>query len=409
MDLILNYSFLRGGIKVKRFMGMTKDKVLPYGYQDIDQDDIDIVSDALTGEFLTTGPLVENFETALKNLTDAKYAVTCSSGTAALHLACMALGIKKGDWVIVPSITFLATANAVRYCQADVLFCDVDPNTGLITPETLRNAILDARERGLKIKAVIVVHLTGRHVDLKEIKEITHINKLELIADSCHAIGGVYDNMPIGKSYYEQINTFSFHPVKAFTTGEGGAITTNNQKLASAIRQMRSHNMIKDGSNENKWQYVMNDIGYNYRLSDIQCALGISQLKKLKGFKQKRSRLVKFYNSKLQKFFPKITTPDRYGPKIFESVNWHLYSILIDFKALKISRGKFMENLRQKKINTQVHYIPVHTQPYYTKLYGSLNIPGSIEYFERTLSLPLFTKMHKDDIEFVVKALEELV
>ena len=153
-------------------MGMAKDKVLPYGYQDIDQDDIDIVSDALTGEFLTTGPLVENFETALKNLTDAKYAVTCSSGTAALHLACMALGIKKGDWVIVPSITFLATANAVRYCQADVLFCDVDPNTGLITPETLRNAIQDARERGLKIKAVIVVHLTGRHVDLKEIKEI---------------------------------------------------------------------------------------------------------------------------------------------------------------------------------------------------------------------------------------------
>ena len=196
--------------------------------------------------------------------------------------------------------------------------------------------------------------------------------------------------------------------MKAFTTGEGGAITTNNEKLASAIRQMRSHNMIKDGSNENKWQYVMNDIGYNYRLSDIQCALGISQLKKLKGFKQKRSRLVKFYNSKLQKFFPKITTPDRYGPTIFESVNWHLYSILIDFKALKISRGKFMENLRQKKINTQVHYIPVHTQPYYTKLYGSLNMPGSMM-FERTLSLPLFTKMHKDDIEFVVKALEELL
>ena len=165
MDLILNYSFLRRGIKVKRFIGMAKDKVLPYGYQDIDQDDIDIVSDALTGEFLTTGPLVENFETALKNLTDAKYAVTCSSGTAALHLACLALGIKRGDWVIVPSITFLATANAVRYCQADVLFCDVDPNTGLITPETLRNAIQDARERGLNIKAVIVVHLTGRHVD----------------------------------------------------------------------------------------------------------------------------------------------------------------------------------------------------------------------------------------------------
>ncbi len=386
-----------------------KNKVLPYGYQDIDQNDIDIVSDALNGEFLTTGPLVENFETTLTNLTQAKYAVSCSSGTAALHLACLALGIKKGDWVIVPSITFLATANAVRYCQADVLFCDVDPNTGLITPSTLRDAISEARERSLKIKAVIVVHLTGRHVDLKEIKKITHINNLKLIADSCHAIGGTYQNMPIGKSYYEQISTFSFHPVKAFTTGEGGAITTNNQKLASTIRLMRSHNMLKIGSKANRWKYVMKDIGYNYRLSDIQCALGISQVKKLQGFKQKRSSLVKLYNSKLRKFFPKITTPDRVDPPIFKSVNWHLYSILIDFRALKISRGNFMEKLRKKKIHTQVHYIPVHTQPYYTNMYGPLNLPGSIEYFERTLSLPLFTKMDEYDVETVVKAVEELL
>ena len=341
-----------------------KNKVLPYSYQDIDQDDINTVTDALTGEFLTTGPLVENFEATLTNLTQAKYAVTCSSGTAALHLACMAMGIKKGDWVIVPSITFLATANAVRYCQADVLFCDVDPNTGLITPSTLRDAISEARERGLKIKAVIIVHLTGRHVDLKEIKKITHRNKLKLIADSCHAIGGTYQNMPIGKSYYEQINTFSFHPVKALTTGEGGAITTNNQNLASAIRLMRSHNMLKDGSKENRWQYVMNDIGYNYRLSDIQCALGISQVKKLQGFKQKRSSLVKLYNAKLRKFFPKITTPDRFDAPIFESINWHLYSILIDFRVLKISRSNFMEKLRKKKSipkYTTFQYIPNRT------------------------------------------------
>ena len=384
-------------------------KSLPYGYQDIDQDDVEAVANALNNDFLTTGPLVESFENALTKLTKAKFAVSCSSGTSALHLACLALGIKKGDWVIVPSVTFLASANAVRYCNADVLFCDVDQETGIITPETLNKAIIKARNKGLKIKAVIVVHLTGRPVDLKEIKKIAIKNGLKIIADSCHAIGGTYSGEPIGNCKYEHLSTFSFHPVKTITTGEGGAVTTNSRKLASAMKLMRSHNMIRTNSDDKMWKYTMNNLGYNYRLSDIQCALGLNQLKKLPKFKKKRSQLVKLYNLKLQKFYPKIITPKIPRFSHPKNLSWHLYSVLVDFKKIKISKNTFMKKLREEKINTQVHYIPVHTQPYYKRLYGESVLPGCKKYYERTISLPLFTKMNDDDIDYVVHKIGKLI
>ena len=384
-------------------------KPLPYGHQDIDQDDVEAVASALNKDFLTTGPLVESFENALTKLTKAKFAVSCSSGTSALHLACLALGIKKGDWVIVPSVTFLASANAVRYCNADVLFCDVDQETGIITPETLNQAIIKARNKGLKIKAVIVVHLTGRPVDLKEIKRIAIKNGLKIIADSCHAIGGTYSGLPIGNCKYEHLSTFSFHPVKTITTGEGGAVTTNSKKLASAMKLMRSHNMIRANSDDKMWKYTMNNLGYNYRLSDIQCALGLNQLKKLPKFKKKRSQLVKLYNSKLQKFYPKIITPKIPRLSHPKNFSWHIYSILVNFKEITISKNTFMKKLRKEKINTQVHYIPVHTQPYYKRLYGESVLPGCKKYYERTISLPLFTKMNDDDIDYVVHKIGKLI
>ena len=388
---------------------MNKKKSLPYGYQDIENDDVEAVARALSSDFLTTGPLVESFENALTKLTKAKFAVSCSSGTSALHLACMALGIKKGDWVIVPSVTFLASANAVRYCNADVLFCDVDQETGIITPETLNKAINKAKNKGLKIKAVIVVHLTGRPVDLKEISKIVINNGLKLIADSCHAIGGTYSGLPIGSCKYEHLSTFSFHPVKTITTGEGGAVTTNSKKLASAMKLMRSHNMIRAKSDDKMWKYTMNDLGYNYRLSDIQCALGLNQLKKLPKFKKKRSQLVKLYNLKLQKFHPKIITPKIPRFSHPKNLSWHLYSVLVDFKKIKISKNTFMKKLREEKINTQVHYIPVHTQPYYKRLYGDSVLPGCKKYYERTISLPLFTKMNDDDIDYIVHKIGQLI
>ena len=388
---------------------MVNRQTLPYGFQDIEQDDVDAVVRALNSNFLTTGPSVESFENALTKLTKADFAVSCSSGTSALHLACMALGIKSGDWVIVPSVTFLASANAVRYCNADILFCDVDRDTGVMTPETLENAIYKAKKEGLNITAVIVVHLAGRPVDLKEIKKVSIKNGLKLIADSCHALGGTYEGDPIGSCKYEHLSTFSFHPIKTITTAEGGAVTTNNKKLASAMRLMRSHNVIRTKSNDRKWEYTVRDLGYNYRLSDIQCALGVNQLKKIHYFRKKRSELVAFYNSKLRKFCPKIITPQPISSSDPESVCWHLYSILVDFKAIRLSKGNFVEKLSQKKIYTQVHYIPVHTQPYYKNLYGKSFLPGSEQYYERTISLPLFTKMSEDDVDYVVRSISELI
>ena len=388
---------------------MVNRQTLPYGFQDIEQDDVDAVVRALNSNFLTTGPSVESFENALTKLTKADFAVSCSSGTSALHLACMALGIKSGDWVIVPSVTFLASANAVRYCNADILFCDVDQDTGVMTPETLENAIYKAKKEGLNIRAVIVVHLAGRPVDLKEIKKISIKYGLKLIADSCHALGGTYEGDPIGSCKYEHLSTFSFHPIKTITTAEGGAVTTNNKKLASAMRLMRSHNVIRTKSNDRKWEYTVRDLGYNYRLSDIQCALGVNQLKKIHYFRKKRSELVAFYNSKLRKFYPKIITPQPISSSDSESVCWHLYSILVDFKAIRLSKGNFVEKLSQKKIYTQVHYIPVHTQPYYKNLYGKSFLPGSEQYYERTISLPLFTKMSEDDVDYVVRSISELI
>jgi len=388
---------------------MVNRQTLPYGFQDIEQDDVDAVVRALNSNFLTTGPSVESFENALTKLTKADFAVACSSGTSALHLACMALGIKNGDWVIVPSVTFLASANAVRYCNADILFCDVDRDTGVMTPETLENAIHKAKKEGLNIKAVIVVHLAGRPVNLKEIKKISIKNDLKLIADSCHALGGTYEGDPIGSCKYEHLSTFSFHPIKTITTAEGGAVTTNNKKLASAMRLMRSHNVIRTKSNYRKWEYTVRDLGYNYRLSDIQCALGINQLKKIHYFRKKRSELVAFYNHKLRNFCPNIVTPQPISSSVSESICWHLYSILVDFKAIRLSKGNFVEKLSRKKIYTQVHYIPVHTQPYYKKLYGKSFLPGSEQYYERTISLPLFTKMSEDDVDYVVRSISELI
>ena len=388
---------------------MISKRYLPYGFQDVDQDDVEAVASALTNDFLTTGPLVDDFEKALTKVTRAKFAVSCSSGTAALHLACMALGIKKGDWVIVPSITFLATANAVRYCDADVLFCDVDADTGLITPETLDAAILQAKKQNLNIKAVIVVHLTGRPVHMKEIQKIAKENNIKLIADSCHALGSTYEGLPIGSCNYEDVSTFSFHPVKMITTGEGGAVTTNDERLALEMKLMRSHNMIRNNPDQQKWEYVVNNLGYNYRLSDIQCALGLNQLSRLQQFKEKRSDLVALYNRELKRFFPEIITPEQSGVIEKKDVSWHLYSILVDFRSIKISRDTLMKKLYKKKIITQVHYIPVHTQPYYRNLYGCLLLPGSTKYFERTVSLPLFTKMSEADIDYVINCIHKLI
>lgn len=376
--------------------------MISYGRQTIDEDDIAAVVEVLRGEFLTTGPHVATFEDALISLTNAKHVIACANATAALHLATHALGIGPGDAVIVPSITFLATANAIRYTGAEVIFCDVDPDTGLMTASHLEEAI--SRKGNLKLRAVYPVHLTGQCVNLAEIRAIADQHNLKIVADSCHAIGGEVNGYPVGACHFEDISTFSFHPVKTITSGEGGCLITNDDAIAAYARQMRSHGM-EITPEVGPWAYLMRDLGYNYRITDIQCALGLSQLRKLPGFSLKRKKIVAQYDALLRDVAHLETVKTLpHGDAVR-----HLYSVLIDFDAAGISRTDLMMNLKNKGIGTQVHYIPVHTQPYYTNLYGHQHLAGAAEYYRRTLSLPLYPTLTDQTLQDVAQSLSELL
>ncbi len=373
--------------------------MLPYGRQQIEEDDIEAVAEVLRGDFLTTGPAVETFEKALCAATGAKHAIACSNGTAALLLAGMALGLKEDDAVIVPSLTFLATANAVRYCNAEVVFADVDPETGLMSADHLEDAL--KRYNGLRPRAVYPVHLTGQCVDLPAIKKVADRHGLKIVTDSAHALGASCHGEKAGNCTLEDMSCFSFHPVKAITMGEGGAVTTNDPACAAAMRTFRSHGMVKDETN-GPWFYEMQEPGYNYRATDMQCALGTSQLKKLDRFMARRRTLAARYNAQL----PATITPVRNSYSIHA---WHLYAARIDFAGVGTTRTAIMNALREHGIGTQVHYIPVHTQPYYRKRYGALSLPGAEHYYENTLSLPLFPGMKDEDADFVAHTLNDIL
>ena len=374
---------------------------LPYGRQCIDEDDIKAVEEVLRSDFLTTGPKIPEFEEKLCEATGAKYAVACSNGTTALHLAAMAQGIEQGDLVIVPTLTFLATANAARYCGADVIFSDVNPETGLMEAHHFEDAI--SRANGKTIKAVFPVHLKGQSVNLKAISEIAKKHNIRIIADACHTLGGEIYGKPVGACEYESASAFSFHPVKTIAMGEGGAVTTNDKNMADHMRTLRHHGMSEQGAS-GPWTYEMHELGYNYRITDIQCALGISQLTKLKTFVEKRQNLVEFYDAELTDISPHIKTPKTLP---YSKSAWHLYALQIDFSALGITRTALMNALREEGIGTQVHYIPVHTQPYYTKLYGHIDLSGASEYYEKTLSFPLYPSMSPEDVVFVTNTLKQ--
>jgi len=387
---------------------------LPYGRQTIDDDDIAAVAAVLRSEALTTGPAVDQFEQALTKVTGAAHAVSCNSGTAALHLAVAGLGIGEGDRVVVPTLTFLASANCARYVGAEVIFADVDPQTGLMNASHFE-AALAAAPRG-SVKAVIPVHLNGQCCDLSAIATVAARHGISIIEDACHALGGVMaDTTIVGNSPYSRAACFSFHPVKTVATGEGGAVTTNDAKLDAAMRTLRSHGMVRqpetpaspelargpDGQ-PNPWYYEMPEIGWNHRLSDIHAALGTSQLRKLATFVARRAALVARYDQQLAKF------GNRLRPKVGGKPAWHLYVVHIDFAAVNKDRGAVMRALSKLGIGTQVHYLPVHLQPYYQGRYGRQSLPGAESYYERCLSLPLFPTMSDSDVDRVVDALAEV-
>ena len=392
---------------------------LPYGRQTVEDDDIVAVTQALRGDFLTTGPLVDKFEQAFAERVGARFAVVCSSGTAAQHLTTLAMDLKPGSKAVVPAVTFLSTANAARYVGVEVIFADVAPDTGLMETEHLREAL--SKENNTA--AVFPVHLGGQCADMQAICDLARQNGLSIVEDACHAIGTTYqtragETIAVGACAHSDMAVFSLHPVKTITMGEGGVITTNDPKLAARLKRLRSHGMTcdksmfvnselaLDGTGEaNPWYYEMGEIGFNYRAPDINCALGLSQLAKLDRFIAARQTLVDHYDRRLATLSPLIKPLSRTPC----AAGWHLYVALIDFESAGTERAEFMAKLRERGIGSQVHYIPVHLQPYYRDRYADIELPGAMAYYNRCLSLPLYPRMNVDDVTRVVDALGELL
>ncbi|WP_168076407.1 UDP-4-amino-4,6-dideoxy-N-acetyl-beta-L-altrosamine transaminase [Caulobacter sp. SSI4214] len=380
---------------------------LPYGRQTIEDDDVAAVAEALRGDFLTTGPTVEAFETAFAAKVGARHAVAVSNGTATLHLAMMALGVGEGDVCVVPSITFLATANCARYVGAEVVFADVDPDSGLMTPDTLGRALNGIR--GKRVKAVLPVHLRGDVCDLPALKAMASASGATLVEDAPHALGsvGTFDGVahPVGDGAYSSFASFSFHPVKTLATGEGGMLTTNDPDLAARARLLRSHGMVRQPGGD-PWWYEMPELGFNYRIPDVLCALGLSQLKKLDRFVARRRTLTGLYARRLAERTPRVrlaASPAHSNPAL------HLLTVLIDFEAEGLSRRTVVDSLKASGIGTQVHYIPVHRQPYYAQRQGVADLPGADAWYRRCLTLPLYPTMADGDVDRVVDALAAIL
>jgi UDP-4-amino-4,6-dideoxy-N-acetyl-beta-L-altrosamine transaminase len=390
-----------------------------YGRHLVEDDDVAAVSAVLRGDRLTTGSTIDAFEQAFADRVGADHAVVCNSGTAALYLAARAAGLKPGDAVIVPSMTFVATASANVLAGIDVVFADVDPDTGLMQVEHAAAAL--ERSKGLRIKAVFPVHLSGKVDDPPSLKRFADAHGLAVIEDACHALGTRYENeaVPVGSCAHSKASCFSFHPVKTIAMGEGGAITTNDSTMADRARRLRNHGMVREPADftnadlayaadgiVNPWYYEVAEISHNFRVSDINCALGLSQLQKLGRFLSARQKLVARYRARLRVLAPLVrAVPEAKSVK----TGWHLFCVLVDFDALGIDRKAVMERLRAKGIGSQVHYIPAHLHPYYRARFPSLELPGALAYYRRTLSLPLFASMTEADVDRVVDALQEVL
>jgi len=392
---------------------------LPYGHQLIEDDDIAAVTDALTGDLLTTGPYVSRFESALAKTTGASHAVVCANGTAALHMAARALRLGPGTKIIVPSITFLATASAAHLNGAEIVFADVDPETGLMRPEDLEGAFA----RAGRADAVFNVHLNGQCGALEEICEIARAHDAKIVDDACHAIGTSYvakggTVSAIGSNRFCDLSVFSFHPVKTIAMGEGGAVTANDAELAKRLVLARNHGMIRDPAaftnvgdafedgEPNPWYYELAEPEFNWRANDIQCALGLSQIAKLSRFVAKRRAIAAHYDLLLAPLAPALRPLGRTRRSL---PAWHLYAVRIDFEKVGISRARLMRALSAEGIGTQVHYFPVHRQPYYAKRYGQTHLPGAERYYECVLSLPLSAAMSESDAEYVAETLARIL
>ncbi len=412
-------------IKKYKFESQEKSKIIPYGSQCIDESDIQSVVSTLRSDRITQGPTIDAFEDKLAEYCGAKYAVAVNSGTSALHITCLAAGVKEQDEVVTSPITFVASANCVVFCSGNPIFADIDERTYNISPKEIEKKI------NKKTKAIIPVHFAGQSCDMEAIYNIINEaekkygNKIFIIEDACHALGSRYNEKNVGSCFYSDMTVMSFHPVKHITTGEGGAVLTNDEELYKKLKRFRSHSITNTPnefvypnlafhSSDNKaqqlrnpWYYEQIDLGYNYRITDIQCALGLSQLKKIQKFRQRRREIVDRYNKAFSSIEP-IQIP-------FESENcdsnFHLYVLLFNFDQIGIERARFMIELKKRGIKTQVHYIPVHTQPFYQEKFGTNwgDCPIAEEYYQKCLSIPLYPAMTDNDVDRVIKEITKLV
>ena len=385
--------------------------MISYGKQFIDQPDIDAVVDVLNSDWLTQGPAVGTFENDLKDYFGAKYCCAVSNGTAALHLTGLALGWRPGDIIITSPITFLATANCIVYARATPDFVDIDPVTYTIDPNQLENKIKAYQSQGKKVKAVIGIDYAGLPCDWQALREIADKYDLQLVNDNCHAMGASYFNDKQYAVKYSDVVIQSYHPVKHITTGEGGAVLTNNAEIDDKVRRLRNHGMTKDPNqlekNDGPWYYEMYEVGYNYRITDFQCALGSSQLKKLDHYVQKRRGIAKKYDE----LFSSVDSLKI--PEAHNSIGhaYHLYPLQIDFEKLSLTKPDFFQKIKQLGINLQVHYIPVHLQPFYKRNYGfkSGDYPIAEKFYNQIVSIPLYPSLTDGEVEKVVTDITKFV
>lgn len=384
--------------------------MIPYGRQEITQADIAAVVDVLNSDFLTQGPMVPKFEQAVADYTGVTHAIAVNSATSALHIACLAVGLGPGDWLWTSPITFVASANCGLYCGAKIDFVDIDPRTYNICPIELERKLLEAEKSGRLPKVVIPVHLCGQPCDMLAIHALSQRFGFKIIEDASHAIGGRYRGEPIGNCDFSDITVFSFHPVKIITTAEGGMALTNQGTLAEKMRLLRSHGITRDSERmthepDGPWYYQQIDLGYNYRMTDLQAALGISQMTRLEAYVARRHALAERYN-KLLKRLPVVVPwqhPDSYS-------GLHLYVIRLQLDQMVLSHKQVFDALREKGIGVNLHYIPVHTQPYYQRLgFQTGSFPNAESYYAESISLPMYPGMTDAQQIAVIDALEKIL
>ena len=385
-------------------------RMIPYAKQDISDEDIDSVIEVLKSDFLTQGNKVPLFEDIISERVGAKYALAANSATSCLYLSCLSLGLSKEDILWTSPITYVASANCALYCGAEVDFVDIDPLTWNISVEILEEKLKTARKIKKVPKILVLVHLAGNPCDLQKVFDLSKEYGFSIIEDASHALGSKYSGEHIGSSVYSDISVFSFHPVKNITTGEGGMILTNNQKLSEKIHLYRSHGITKDtkkmiNKEEGLWYYEQLLLGFNFSMSDIHAALGISQMNSLDKFISKRNELSQNYTKEL-KGLP--LTIQRVRKEDLSA--WHIFVIHLKLKELKLSRLEIYNSLRNKGIGVNVHYIPVHMQPFYKNLgFNKGDFPNSENYYDGAITIPMFTKLKKKEIKYVIQALKESI